>query len=237
MKFWGIDPKKSVPRAATTGTNNSTYPPRHGIEKRLDATYGHTRPSRFNTMSHLINLSDWRVVACQSFGNYWPNVFNWLEVRRTGGPGQQSSIFCIKESLKSTGNMRSCILLLKRSVTEASKVGQSHVIHIAGNANKRWSRLISNGTPYHHYMLLQKSSNCSCRHLLCCKQSHFLTQGSWRGCKILESHVDDVFSAVSDWGAAGIMHGVPYDCHEAIDSYTLLLFTVMDRDQREQQYC
>ncbi|GFU44036.1 hypothetical protein TNCV_4963491 [Trichonephila clavipes] len=85
--------------------------------------YRYRSSCSFDTMQRLINRSDWRMVTSQSLGNHGPDVFYLQEIWGTCGPGQQPNIFHIKKGPYNTSNMRSCIILLKRRVLQASKKG------------------------------------------------------------------------------------------------------------------
>lgn len=117
-KFGRIDPEKSRPRAATTGSN--IFPSKHGVRDWMSCTGAVVYEAA--TLSHFIFSSDWRVVARQRL------------IRRFQLVSDQENVL-VRATVQHvlyqgrSGQYRQHVVehcLLKHRVIEASKVRQSH---------------------------------------------------------------------------------------------------------------
>ncbi|GFX07620.1 hypothetical protein TNCV_4158901 [Trichonephila clavipes] len=87
--------------------------------------YRYICPCSFDTMPQLIHRSDWHMVKSLSLNSHETDVFYWREIWGACRPGQQPNILRIKKGPYNTGNMQSCIILLKRRVSQGSNKGRA----------------------------------------------------------------------------------------------------------------
>ncbi|GFY11094.1 hypothetical protein TNCV_4470801 [Trichonephila clavipes] len=75
MKNGKASVMNSGDETTTSDSNSSTSTPGHRVKQRLDGMYRYRCACAFNTMTHLINRSDWRMVTSQSLSNHGQGVF------------------------------------------------------------------------------------------------------------------------------------------------------------------